>query len=463
MKSIGLGKLLAFFTVSVALVPLLFTVMLVSSRGFFLDPREPARMFARVLDEEWKSTGTLDKVHVERLARRTGFPAKAVAYVSSQGDVHFSTIPSIASGSTINLRDLFSYRNRESGRPSFNIVRIGHEESETPFLIYDFEPLAFRQSLLNRSLLLAGAVVLVLLLVAGGFSIAILRFFRSAVDALAADAKIVASGNLEHPVAIPSIREIRSLGESVNLMRLNLRDLLARQSRMLMGVSHDLKTPIALIQGYADALADGVAVDERSRERYIGIIREKSRQLEDLASELIDFLKVGRHDSGFSMLMEDLCVIGSSVGRRTMEDCRLVGRSFLWGFGQALATTPEFDSPIVPANRALVERALDNLIGNAFRYGGADCHVVLRLVKTRDRFIFSIEDDGPGIPEKDLPYIFDAFFRGSQSRSGEGHGLGLTLVAATAELHGWEAAVRRKDEGRGTIASLSVPVRMPAA
>ncbi len=447
-----------YFTAALAIVPAIFAIFLLGTRNFILDPREPVREFAKMVSNEWSAAGKLDAATIGRFARRTGFPTRLVALVSAQGEVLFSSIPRIAAGEVISIKNLMIDRKQEKGRPNFNIVRTDRENTESPVLVYDIEPIAIRQNLRNRSLLLVGSVELALLVIAGGFSVLIVRSLKRAIDTLERDARIVASGDLDYVVAGSGSAETRSLASSVNLMRLNLKDLLARQSRMLMGVSHDLKTPIALIQGYADALSDGVAMDAQTQERYIGIIREKSRQLEDLASELIDFLKVGQKDKGFSMTLVDPCLLGESVGKRFEDDSKLIDRRFSWGFGPKLDSGPPASVPAIPMNRGLVERALDNLIGNAFRYSGQEGSVIFRVTVGKGFIRYEIIDDGPGISEAELPYVFDAFYRGSHARSGDGHGLGLTIVKATAELHGWTAQAEPRPDGlRGTMASLTIP------
>ncbi len=448
-----------YFTAALALVPAIFGVFLLGTRNFVLDPREPVREFTHMVSQEWSLKGKLDAADIGKFARRTGFPTRSVALVAAQGEVLFSSIPSIAQGEVVSIRNLMGDRKSGRTRPNFNIVRLDHENAESPVLIYDIEPIALRQNLRNRSLMLVGSVELALLVIAGAFSILIVRSLKRAIDTLERDARIVASGDLDYVVEGSGSAETRSLASSMNLMRLNLKDLLARQSRMLMGVSHDLKTPIALIQGYADALSDGVAMDVQTQERYIGIIREKSRQLEDLASELIDFLKLGQKDKGFSMTMVDPCLLGQSVGRRFEDDSKLIGRRFSWGFGSALVPESPDNVAAIPMNRALVERALDNLVGNAFRYSGQDGSVIFRIMREKASLRYEILDDGPGIPSAELPYVFDAFFRGSHARSGEGHGLGLTIVKATAELHGWTCRAENRSDGcSGTIASLIIPL-----
>jgi len=223
---------------------------------------------------------------------------------------------------------------------------------------------------------------------------------------------------------------------------------------MLMGVSHDLKTPIALIQGYADALADDVATDEATRGKYLRIIQGKAKQLEDLTGEIIDFLKIGG-ESNISVGEVDLGEMLRVLGQRFASDARLLKRELTWGFGEAMSPEPDFSLPLTVMNRLLVERALENLVTNAFRYSGSEGKISLRLLRYDGNLAFSVVDDGEGIAEEDSPYVFDAFYRGSHSRSDGGHGFGLTIVKAAADLHGWKVSIGKRRDGRqGTEALL---------
>jgi len=109
-------------------------------------------------------------------------------------------------------------------------------------------------------------------------------------------------------------------------MRIALRDMISRRMNMLIGVSHDLKTPIALIQGYTDALSDNMAADEATRARYLEIIREKSEQLEELVADLIQFMKI----DDLSMPQEEVDVgpLIKTLGKRFEDDGRLLGLEF---------------------------------------------------------------------------------------------------------------------------------------
>jgi signal transduction histidine kinase len=141
------------------------------------------------------------------------------------------------------------------------------------------------------------------------------------------------------------------------------------------------------------------------------------------------------------------------LGQRFESDALLLKRRLTWGFGENAAQEPSFDVPTLAMNRLLVERALENLITNAFKYSRDEGQIAFRLIQNEGKPAFSVVDDGMGVADEDVPYVFDAFYRGSHSRSDGGHGFGLTIVKAAADLHGWTVSIgKRRDGNNGTEA-----------
>jgi signal transduction histidine kinase len=367
-----------------------------------------------------------------------------------------STFHHLAVGTNVKLTDLIlpQKANEARPRPELKLMSLDFNDPESPVVLFDIQPLWSKQDIRNRTVLFISSFALFLFIVSGITSMIILRSILRAIKNLEKDTAIVATGNLDHEVAGSANHEILHLARSINLMRLNLKDMLVRRSKMLMGISHDLKTPIALIQGYADALSDNVSSDAESQAKYIKIISTKARQLEDLTTELIDFLKIGG-DGTIAVEDVDAGELFRRLGARFASDSQLLKRKFAWGFGDNLASSPAFSISILPMNRLLVERALENLVTNALKYSNRDGTIDFALIPWERGFAFSIRDEGPGIGEGDIPYVFDAFYRASPSRSDSGHGFGLTIVKAVADLHGWNVTIgSRRDGIKGTEALL---------
>jgi signal transduction histidine kinase len=445
----------AILTGAVTLLPIMFAAIFFGVQQSPRDPREPTRILIGSLAEMQRNGQALTLDAMNARADEAGIPLREIAILTPAGNVLFSTFPGIPVNSQIKLTDLVP-KPRSAGEPraELRLMPLDGKVPESNLVLLDVQPFWSRQDIRNRNIFFIGAFAFILFAVSGITSLFILRSISKAIKTLEKDTSIVATGNLDHAVEGSGNHEIFMLANSINMMRLNLKDMLLRRSKMLMGVSHDMKTPIALIQGYADALADGVADDAESRDKYIQIIRDKARQLEDLSSELIDFLKIGG-DGSVAIEEVDPEALMRALGERFASDAKLLNRNFTWGFGDDCSPECGFPGSLVGMNRLLAERALENLVTNAFRYSKPEGNIVFQLRKSEGVYIFSVKDDGPGIPDEDAPFVFDAFYRGSGSRSDGGHGFGLTIVKAVADLHGWTVSVgKRKDGRQGTEATV---------
>ena len=454
----------AVLTSAVTLLPILFGVLFFGFQQAPRDPRAPTREFIASLLDKVNAGETLTIDIMKAEAENVGMPLREVALLQPDGKVLLSTFRHIIPGSQIQLNDLTpqtgANANRTDGRngwlrPELKLMPIDSGRLDSLLILFDIQPFWTKQDIRNRNIIFISSFAFVIFAVAGVFSLFILRSISKAIKTLEKDTAIVATGDLDHEVAGSGNHEILLLAKSINLMRLNLKDMLVRRSKMLMGVSHDLKTPIALIQGYADALADNVAKDKETQGKYIQIIQRKAKQLEDLTGEIIDFLKIGGEGS-ISVQEVDLRELLRTLGQRFESDALLLKRRLVWGFGENAAQEPSFDVPTLAMNRLLVERALENLVTNAFKYSRDEGQIALRLVQIEGKPAFSVVDDGMGVAEEDVPYVFDAFYRGSHSRSDGGHGFGLTIVKAAADLHGWTVSIGKRRDGKSGTEALFV-------
>lgn len=471
-------------TAAVTLLPLLFMVLFFGFQQAPKDPRAPSREFIDALATRQRAGQAISLASIQADAAAADLELRDVALLKPDGKILISTFVHIVPGTFIKLTDLTPYSRgvvkpanpgpqagsappagsstmppvgeprQPSPRPELRLMSIDPKSENSYLVLFDVQPFWSRQDIRNRNILFIGLFALILFTVSGVISFFILRSISRAIRTLEKDAAIVATGDLDHEVEGSGNHEIFLLAKSINLMRLNLKDMLMRRSKMLMGVSHDLKTPIALIQGYADALADDVAADEATRRKYLTIIQDKTKQLEDLTGEIIDFLKIDG-EGNIAVAEVDVAELVRSLGTRFESDARLLKRELDWGFGDEAAPAPAFAVPAVPMNRLLVERALENLVTNSFKYSHAAGKIVFRLIQHEGKLAFSVADDGKGIPEEDAPYVFDAFYRGSHARDDGGHGFGLTVVKAAADLHGWTVSIGKRRDGQpGTEALL---------
>jgi len=445
--------------VAVTLFPVIFGLLVFTGQQTNRDPREPTRIFLNEGAALWSRNQDLTIEDIRMAGEESGLPVINAALISPGGTVLVSSFRELPAGTRLAMEDLVGppLFPMDRPRPELRFLPIDTSLGKSPLLLFDIEPFWSKVDMRNRNFMLIASFALGVFVVAGLMSLMILRSTNKAIRNLIEDTAIVASGRLDHEVKGSGAEEFRSLSESINRMRITLRDMISRRMNMLIGVSHDLKTPIALIQGYTDALSDNMASDEATRVHYLEIIREKSAQLEDLVSDLIEFMKID--DFNISQEAVDMAPLLISLGKRFEEDARLLGLELAYGFGQlgsALSKEAPPNIPKVRMNRILFERAIENLVSNAFRYTGPGGKVELLLSVEEGQPVLTVADNGPGVPDDELPYIFDAFYRGTHSRKEAGHGLGLTIVKSLVDLHGWSIRARNRtpSDGHGLVVTI---------
>lgn len=267
------------------------------------------------------------------------------------------------------------------------------------------------------------------------------RSITHSITMLEKATKQITLGNLDDPICIKGSNEITSLTESLNKMRLALKEDNLRRTRLIMGISHDLRTPIALIKGYTEALSDGVVTDPEEKQKSIEIIRNKIEQLEDMVDELINFVKVDSGEWRQNLEMHQITPFLRDFARRLESDGNLLERNV-----RTAVNTDE--AALVAFDEKLLIRALENLSSNALRYSekGGEIFFNAESAAQDGKIEIKISNTGALIQEKDIPFIFDPFFRGSNSRREKGTGLGLSIVKSIIESHGWSISVSTENQ-----------------
>lgn len=281
--------------------------------------------------------------------------------------------------------------------------------------------------------MLAATLVLAAL---GG--IVLSRSFLKRMDAIARTCRAIIAGNFSDRVPTRGTKdEFDRLAGAVNEMLDRIADLVANLHQVSNDIAHDLRTPLTLLrhrleqarvgartpQDYSQAVDDAIAVSERLLAIFSALLR-------------IAQIESGVRRSAFAPL--DL----SALLRELTDIYRPVSEDS----GHPFAA--EFDGPaVIQGDRELLLQLFANLVENAINHTPAGTRIVLALSQTLSGCVASVSDTGPGVPAERVPDLFKRFFRLEQSRSAPGHGLGLALVAAIAELHGADVAVRENQPG----------------
>ena len=239
-------------------------------------------------------------------------------------------------------------------------------------------------------------------------------------------------------IALPSRNrdEIDQLGGTFNLMAqrilqqmttLKHTDTLRRE--LVANVSHDLRTPLASLHGYLETLLikEGTLSAEEQRS-FLDIALRQSERLRRLVGELFELATLDSHETQVHCEMFSLAELVQDVAQKF----QLIAKQKQ----VELHTQFHADLPFVWGDIGLIERVLENLIENALRYTPSGGTVTLALSQQEHQVLVRITDTGCGIPEQDLPYIFDRFYRVGRHQRSEGAGLGLAITKRILELHG---------------------------
>ncbi len=224
----------------------------------------------------------------------------------------------------------------------------------------------------------------------------------------------------------------------------------AKYRREFLGnVSHELKTPIFNIQGYVHTLLDGALYDDNVNKKYL---HRTSKSIDRLIAIIDDLDSLARLESAELKLEKTSWDILELI-KEVFDSFEVKSQK-----NQIELILPKKKRPImVFADRNQITQVLHNFISNGIKYGKRDGYVKCSLVKKQEHVLVTIEDNGIGIDEKNIPRLFERFYRVDKGRSREegGTGLGLAIVKHILETHGEEISVASKKE-LGTKFSFSI-------
>ena len=243
--------------------------------------------------------------------------------------------------------------------------------------------------------------------------------------------------------------EIISLTENLEKMRKSLLNSQEQRARFIMGISHDLRTPIAVIKGYTEALSDNVVTNPSEITKSLEIITAKTNQLENMIDTLINFVKLDSADWQEKLTSESIAAVAVEFA----QSAEMIGSVFKRKVSSVIDISPEVS---VPMDKQLFLRALENLISNAIRYSKEGDAIAITGSETPSSCVITVQDTGIGIEEKECEHIFDMFYRATNSRREEGMGIGLAVVKSIIDTHGWEIAVK-SELGKGTTFIITIP------
>ena len=314
------------------------------------------------------------------------------------------------------------------------------QASDSSQMVYDIslpQSSSSQVKLMAKDMILTATIILVFTALSVGLWI--YRSIAVPLVKLKKATKNIKEGNLDFVLEVEGNDEFSQLCQDFEEMRKRLKEsteekiLMDKENKELISnISHDLKTPITAIKGYVEGIMDGVADTPEKMDRYVRTIYNKTNEMDHLINELTFYSKIdtNRIPYTFSKLnVEDYfsdCAeeLGLEMETRGIE---LVYANYVEKGVQVIADGEQ------------IRRVIHNIVSNAIKYMEKPRGIIQLRVKDVGDFIqVEIEDNGKGIAAKDLPYIFDRFYRTDVSRNSSkgGSGIGLSIVKKIMEDHG---------------------------
>lgn len=282
----------------------------------------------------------------------------------------------------------------------------------------------------------------------GGLYFLLVRPLEASVRRLREGASRIAAGDLQAKVEQSGLAEFKALAHDFNVMGTYLERSFGQvkaaekaQRDLVANIAHDLRTPLASMQSYAEALEDGVVQDGETFRRYIATIRNESVRLGELIQDVFELSTL---DAGKERRERE------KTGRSIVEDLLI---ELLPRFAPQLEAKSLQLRVLAPDHPVAVRmspqhlmRVLQNVIENAVRHSPRGGIIVVEALERGDRFIrLTVTDEGAGIPAEEREKIFERFYRldRSRSREGGGSGLGLSIAKLLAEQHGGAIGVEQ--------------------
>ena len=470
--------LITFLTI--VLLPLVLTsIAFVSIGGYLLNAQkeygmintsytmisDPVQIFEQISGEVFKEvkdkiaddeTKLENKEYLSDLNRK--IEDRASYIIVRKGDEIYYTGNEVAAEKIFALLPEYGYAN-DSNDTSFYYDNMEKLVKQLDFIFSDgtegsFFIIARISPLISKQLLVDMFIAIIVILL---FTSLMLTQWINAgvflpVNELNTAMKNIADGNLEYMLDTNNKGEIGELYRNYEDMRLRLKESTdekfehEKQNRELISnISHDLKTPITAIKGYVEGIMDGVADTPEKMDKYIKTIYNKANDMDRLINELTIYSGIDSNRIPYHFHRINI----ADYFRDCVEEVGLDLESKNIELNYSNLVSPD---TMIIADPEQLKRVINNIIGNSIKYLDKPKGVIdIRILDEVDSIRVEIEDNGKGIAAKDLPNIFERFYRTDSSRNSSkgGSGIGLSIVKKIVEDHGGYIWATSK-EGEGT-------------
>ena len=303
----------------------------------------------------------------------------------------------------------------------------------------------------NRQVMLAVlAICLIALLCMVLIVISNLLFINNVVEPVAVvseAAKRIAAGSYGFQIEQKYTDELGELVDNINDMSRQIGQNEKMKSEFISSVSHELRTPLTAINGWGETILEDPTGDPVQMRRGIRIILNEARRLSTMVEELLEFSKM--EDGRFTLRIEQVDL------QAEFEDAIFTYRELFRQEGIELHYVPGDDElPPIPGDPERLKQVFCNVLDNAAKHGGAGGRIDASIALEDGEQVIRIRDYGPGVPEEELPYVKQKFYKGSSKARGSG--IGLAVCDEIVKLHGGTFEIGNA-EGGGAVVTIRLP------
>ena len=303
----------------------------------------------------------------------------------------------------------------------------------------------------NRQVMLAVlAICLIALLCMVLIVISNLLFINNVVEPVAVvseAAKRIAAGSYGFQIEQKDTDELGELVDNINDMSRQIGQNEKMKSEFISSVSHELRTPLTAINGWGETILEDPTGDPVQMRRGIRIILNEARRLSTMVEELLEFSKM--EDGRFTLRIEETDL------EAEFEDAIFTYRELFRQEGIELRyEAGDEDLPPIPGDPERLKQVFCNVLDNAAKHGGAGKRIDASIVREGGEQVVRVRDYGPGVPEEELPYVKQKFYKGSSKARGSG--IGLAVCDEIVKLHGGTFEIGNA-EGGGAVVTIRLP------
>ena len=387
-----------------------------------------------------------DKSHIE------------MQFISSSGRIQVSTsgltagtspgTPDIVQAQQKNEKAPYQGRDPETGE---QIMAVSYPLMSNDRVVGVLRLVTSMRAVNNQVLLAILLVVVIALVCMTLVIISNLIFINSVVEPVAVvteSAKRISAGSYGFQIEKKYPDELGELVDNINTMSLKISQNEKMQTEFISSVSHELRTPLTAINGWGETILEDPVGDPEQLRRGIRIILNESRRLSTMVEELLEFSKM--QDGRFTLQIEQVDL------QAEFEDAIFTYRELFRQENIDLEyESKEEELPTIPGDPERLKQVFCNVLDNAAKHGGAGGRIVTSIAREGDEQVIRVRDFGPGIPEAELPFVKQKFYKGTSKARGSG--IGLAVCDEIVGLHGGKFDIANA-EGGGAIVTIRLPM-----